>query len=195
MTGKIPYYVVKKGRGYFQPTPELQAKGFRSVACGVDGVQARELASRLASEARTATRRSPLRDPIRRLLIKSLKNARERAQKRGIDCALTLDDVISLAEANNWRCAVSGVPFAMIQIDGGIVRQPFAPSLDRIVNKGGYVKGNVRIVLTAVNYALNEWGEEVLRMVAIGICQRPKKEQTVGTSSNSPLLDPQTATA
>ena len=34
---KIPYYVVKKGRGYWQPTAAMQAAGARPTPCGDDG--------------------------------------------------------------------------------------------------------------------------------------------------------------
>lgn len=34
---KIRYYVAIKGRGYWQPTPEMRAAGFRPSPCGPDG--------------------------------------------------------------------------------------------------------------------------------------------------------------
>lgn len=34
---KIPYYVVKKGHGYWQPTKTMRLKGFASIRCGIDG--------------------------------------------------------------------------------------------------------------------------------------------------------------
>lgn len=34
---KIPYYVVKKGRGYWQPTRSMRLQGFESIRCGPDG--------------------------------------------------------------------------------------------------------------------------------------------------------------
>ncbi|MFJ5486931.1 hypothetical protein ACIKTA_04525 [Hansschlegelia beijingensis] len=42
---KIPYYVVKKGRGYWQPTRRMRLLGFANVCCGVDGHPAWTLAS------------------------------------------------------------------------------------------------------------------------------------------------------
>ena len=41
---KIAYYVVKKGRGYWQPTAAMQAAGARSTPCGDDGPAAWALA-------------------------------------------------------------------------------------------------------------------------------------------------------
>lgn len=42
---KIPYYVVRKGRGYWLSTPAMQALGFpSSVRCGPDGPNAWQVA-------------------------------------------------------------------------------------------------------------------------------------------------------
>lgn len=37
---KIPYYVVKSGRGFWQPTRAMREAGFESIACGPDGPDA-----------------------------------------------------------------------------------------------------------------------------------------------------------
>ncbi|PNE11135.1 MAG: hypothetical protein CR217_10505 [Beijerinckiaceae bacterium] len=37
---KIPYYVAKNGRGYWQPTRVMREAGFEPVACGPDGPEA-----------------------------------------------------------------------------------------------------------------------------------------------------------
>ncbi len=39
-TVKIRYYAVKKGRGYWQPTPEMRRLGFLPVSCGPEGPSA-----------------------------------------------------------------------------------------------------------------------------------------------------------
>ena len=41
---KIPYYVVKRGRGFWQPTKKMRALGFHQVPCGVDGPAAWKVA-------------------------------------------------------------------------------------------------------------------------------------------------------
>lgn len=41
---RLRYYVVKKGRGYWQPTPAMKAAGFHLVRCGPDGPEARTIA-------------------------------------------------------------------------------------------------------------------------------------------------------
>ena len=42
---KIPYYVVKNGRGFWQPTAAMREVGFEPVACGSDGPVAWRLAA------------------------------------------------------------------------------------------------------------------------------------------------------
>ncbi|MFN4141632.1 hypothetical protein [Aestuariivirga sp.] len=44
---KIPYYVVKRGRGYFQPTKAMRQQGFQARCLGKDGPEAWTEAQRL----------------------------------------------------------------------------------------------------------------------------------------------------
>jgi hypothetical protein len=49
---------------------------------------------------------------------------------------------------------------------GCLVRHPYAPSLDRIECSKGYTASNTRLVCVAVNFGMNEWGEDVYRELA-----------------------------
>lgn len=42
---KVPYYVVRKGRGYWVPAPKMKALGFSIVRCGPDGAKAWQIAA------------------------------------------------------------------------------------------------------------------------------------------------------
>jgi len=44
---QIPYYVVKNGNGFWQPTTTMKALGFESVPCGPDGPDAEAKAIQL----------------------------------------------------------------------------------------------------------------------------------------------------
>ena len=56
-----------------------------------------------------------------------------------------------------------------------MVKYPFAPSLDRVVPARGYVAENVRFVCTAANFAMNQWGVDVLRRLAYGVVETEQK--------------------
>src|SRR5215471_10939039 len=43
---KIRHYVLKRGKGFWQPTPLMKALGFYSVPCGADGPDAWAIAER-----------------------------------------------------------------------------------------------------------------------------------------------------
>ena len=49
---------------------------------------------------------------------------------------------------------------------------PWKASVDRIDPKKGYVKGNVRLVCSAVNSAMMDFGEPVLYVIAEALLQR-----------------------
>jgi len=83
--------------------------------------------------------------------------ARSRAREAGFPCAIDAHDIDKLLVDQHWRCAVTGVD--LVSPQPGTTRDPFGPSLDRIVPAMGYVVGNVRIVCNMVNFAMNEWGE------------------------------------
>ena len=48
----------------------------------------------------------------------------------------------------------------------GQAKRAYAPSLDRIDPEGLYTADNCRLVMVAVNFALNAWGEEVYLRLA-----------------------------
>lgn len=59
---KIPYYTVKRGRGFWQPKKEMRDAGFKSVSCGPDGPAAWARAQ-AANEAWQAYRRGEVPKP------------------------------------------------------------------------------------------------------------------------------------
>lgn len=86
------------------------------------------------------------------------REARKRCARRLIEFSLSADDMVEMFSRANGRCEVTGLAFQHEKNDVSLYR-PFAPSLDRIDPRAGYVAANVRLVCVIVNAALNQWGE------------------------------------
>jgi len=96
--------------------------------------------------------------------------AKKRAANKGLPFSITPEHVRELASKQAFKCALSGIPFDFCDLRREReFRRPFFPSLDRIDNRGGYTIGNVRVLCVGVNFALNEWGEDTLRLMAKGV--------------------------
>lgn len=128
---------------------------------------------KLATEGKLAQRslspavnRGPLMRDFSRNMIIRLKR---RSVEKGLPFALTEDDLCALMEEQKWCCAVSGLRF---MVGRGRPDKPFQPSVDRIEPPKGYVRSNVRIVCHIVNLAMNNWGEEPLRLLARTMANR-----------------------
>lgn len=86
-----------------------------------------------------------------------LTMAKARARKHGLPFDLTIDDVIIPK-----RCPVLGIP---LYFSVGKTTDN-TPSIDRIVPKKGYVKGNVEVVSLKVNSLKRDMTPEFLVMLA-----------------------------
>ena len=122
---------------------------------------------------------------IRRLLNRLLRSAERRAAKAGIPFALAPRDLEILWDRQRGRCAVSALRFSLLRFPRALVKHPYGPSLDRIDAQAGYARGNVRLVCTAVNFGLGEWGDEVF----IPIAEATARRQTAVRASGRKQLD------
>jgi hypothetical protein len=100
--------------------------------------------------------------------------AKRNAARRRVEFGISESYVRHLLEICGARCSVSGLKLN-VTFDGTWSRNPWAPSIDRIDAKRGYVEGNCRVVCVAANVALNEWGLDVLTLLVDGISQFGKK--------------------
>jgi hypothetical protein len=87
------------------------------------------------------------------------------ARSHNVEFTITRDHVVELATAADFKCVISGIPFDL-DWHGDYKRRPWKPSLDRIDPKRGYIPGNVRLVCAVANYAMNDWGLDVLLRLA-----------------------------
>lgn len=88
-----------------------------------------------------------------------------RRSKRATDEYITRTDILRLLKKQDYRCAVSGSYFTHDAFEARS-RDPFQPSVDRMDCSRGYELDNIRIVCLAVNIAMSDWGEAVLRKIA-----------------------------
>lgn len=93
-----------------------------------------------------------------------LDRHRKGAKQRGIEFTIQLSDVSQALEAQGGVCAVTALAFNLEKPDGLRIR-PWAPSIDRINSRVGYLPGNVRIVCAFVNVAMNGFGEQFFAKV------------------------------
>lgn len=83
---------------------------------------------------------------------------------------------MNLYLAQSGRCALSGLKFHDETFPHALVKKPFSLSIDRIDPREGYDLDNVQLVLVAVNFARNQWGDDVLRQISWAITEHESKE-------------------
>lgn len=101
------------------------------------------------------------------------QRTKDRATDRGVNFYLSKEQLRTIAERSGGRCELTGIGFSWVR-HGGALFPPFAPSLDRITPRHGYSAGNCRLVCYAVNVALSDWGEEVLRRIVAALALEEK---------------------
>ena len=99
------------------------------------------------------------RDPM----VFILRSAKHRSKKTGLEFNLTIEDV-----PVPTHCPVLGAPLARSKMGDGNGRtgKDFSPSLDRIDNTKGYVRGNVIVVSLRANRLKSDATVEELEAVA-----------------------------
>lgn len=95
-----------------------------------------------------------------------LLSARDRARKRSVDYSLDFEWLAALWVSQKGCCALTGIELDLLSRNKRHRSYvPFSPSLDRIDGTKGYTPENTRLVCTAINIALNHFGEEVFAKV------------------------------
>jgi hypothetical protein len=107
-----------------------------------------------------------------------VQRAKRQAKARGIAFDLSELDLATLIARSGGKCEVSGVDFDWMMTAGKRGLRPFAASIDRIDSNGIYTLANCRLVCLAVNIALSDWGDNVLRKIARGMVVLEAQEST-----------------
>lgn len=114
--------------------------------------------------------RFPLKDP-RGEIRRALNSAKMRCTAAGKPFHLNQQILEEMLANQNFRCAVSGLPFEQGGYDGCHMR-PFGISIDQINPSGGYTAGNVRLVCKITNFAMGQWGEGALEKLALAVTSK-----------------------
>lgn len=92
-------------------------------------------------------------------VYRMLSRAKLRSQRKGLTFSLTTDDVLAILDDQDGKCAVSGMLFDVRPHPRRGAKQPFNMSLDRIDNRAGYTRQNVRVTTIMVNTARLDWSD------------------------------------
>lgn len=126
------------------------------------------------ADPQAAKRRAEAKSALREMLRKAVHRSRSRATDIGRDCEITLDYVLDMYEAQEGRCAVSGLKFDPHPSRDGRAN-PFRPSIDRIDCAKGYTPDNVRLVLVAVNCGRADFPDETYIQICRAVARTYQK--------------------
>ena len=87
------------------------------------------------------------------------RSAKQRARKKGLDFDIEVSDIII-----PQFCPLLNIPIQHI-VGNGVGRNPNAPSLDRLQNHLGYVKGNILVVSWRANFIKGDATIEEFRLL------------------------------
>jgi hypothetical protein len=91
----------------------------------------------------------------------------------------TEHDLVTLWDRCNGRCKITRLDFSDEKVGLGQAKRAYAPSLDRINPEELYTVDNCQLVMVAVNFALNAWGEEVyLKLARAAVATADEKAKT-----------------
>ena len=149
----------RRGRGARHRLPPLGSPSFREAYFAA-------LNGRPIPHVKDMPTRADVRKQgVERYFRAFLPNAKASAAKKGRGFDLTLDWLIAHAEKQDFRCALTGIPF-FSDAPSQSSRSPFAPSIDRVDCAKGYTTDNVRLVIFALNVMILDWGTDVFEQVA-----------------------------
>jgi len=134
-----------------------QEKNFDEFYLRTDGRQYGNYSSRCKSCVKAEAAESNRRNPESQMI----RAAKHRAKKNWL--SFDLDDyrMEIRQRLSTGVCEMTGLPFCA---DGP--RNWDSPSIDRINPEKGYVYGNIRLIVWALNSAFGHWGEDKFAIVA-----------------------------
>jgi hypothetical protein len=115
---------------------------------------------------------------IGQAMAKSVSAAKQRARQRNLPFDLTYEWAIAQVERQNFKCALTDIPFFSKWGERAAQRDPMTPSIDRIFPERGYVQSNCRVVNLGINTMMLDWGEDFFHRMANSYlkCRKAQKE-------------------
>ena len=129
-------------------TEEYKAKAIKYTKTYADKVGKEEMNRRNRERSRKRRKNNPE--------LYMLYDATKRAKKKGLPIDITVEDIVIPV----W-CPVFDV---LLKVGEG-KRTDFSPSLDRVDNSKGYIKGNVRVISHRANAVKNSATVEELELI------------------------------
>ena len=102
-----------------------------------------------------------------------------RGRRTGKGCDMSPRQLADALLRSGGRCELSGIALSFEKI-GTAKAAPFQPSIDRIDSAKGYNAANCRVVALAVNLAMREWGEEVIKRIGKAMFLRDLQQDVLG---------------
>jgi hypothetical protein len=98
-------------------------------------------------------------------VISALYNqCRKNAKAKNIEFKITKKFIAKLFVKQKNKCILTSITFSNLLV-GNKQSNPFRASIDRVNPKIGYVPKNIRLVIVAMNYAMNEFGENIFKEI------------------------------
>lgn len=98
----------------------------------------------------------------------------------GVLFDLTPEWVREQLDAQDWKCALTGLPLCTLKV-AGEKRSGYrwdSISVDRVRPKGGYTKNNVRFILNVVNLFKSDGDDDRMYMIAEALIARRQGGQS-----------------
>ncbi|MBA1446257.1 MAG: hypothetical protein M3H12_15285 [Chromatiales bacterium] len=122
----------------------------------------------------------------------ALRSSKRRNKQRGHgQSQLTPHLLKNLLLRSRGYCELTGIPFNYGECAKG---SPYRHSIDRINSDTGYSINNCRIICLAANYAINKWGDDVLRKIARALLLKDLQDEFCGETNTITSHKKKTAT-